>query len=153
MNHTLVCSTMALENKSWYDKWPKACTSCGGTGSWSEPAHGYEPPDGGPCPKCAEQDKCPRCGEELLLMEVSLTEVAVHGNNDSSDYGLCVHCGWNSYLVENHFDVAYTLGMVMPHLGHECECWLRDEPGDNVDRQEELLADFSLKVSASDLEE
>lgn len=141
MKHTLVCTKMALENKSWFDKWPKACKHCGGVGSWQTPAMGWNPPDGGPCPKCTEEGQCPRCGEDLILMN-KVTYDGVDVKYDPCDYGLCTHCGWNEYLVVNHYDVAHDLSMVIPHLDHECECWMQDEPGMDVKIQEQLLADF-----------
>lgn len=141
MEHTKQCQEAVQENAAWFKKYPKACKQCQGIGSWSSYSW-QDGPDGGPCEgewdrkrgglctrSCAADGVCPRCGERLVLINVSEnTDPDVGKIAHGGDYGLCLHCGWNELVVHENNQLASQLEMVAPHVGHECECWMRDEP-------------------------
>lgn len=124
LQHTQQCLKYQLENNSWKDKWPNHCKTCGGVGSWG--SYSYEDgPDGGPCPDCTEEGKCPRCGNHTILLCVS--ENNDPPMRDCNDYALCLTCGWNEYIVQDVSKLARESGYIMPHVGYECECWMGND--------------------------
>lgn len=128
-DHTDQCILKSGLNSQWHEKYPQACT-CGGVGSWSSYSWA-DGPDGGPCPKCVEDGKCPRCGETLLFVipsDNNDTDNPHYKHTKNCDYGICTNCGWNEIVVMLNVQLAVKLEFLEPYVGWECECWMGDEP-------------------------
>jgi hypothetical protein len=107
MTHTESCERYHAEYAAavaaFEASYPNYCHHCGGSGYLTTPGCSVPygmgsvnlPNDADPCPKCAEEGKCPICGTVAL-------------NDDGSE---CAECGWDA--------------LVSPSLpeGPECDCW------------------------------
>jgi hypothetical protein len=49
------------EEKRYHERWPDACTRCGGWGGFPWYDHDTGLQDYDPCPQCLMEGKCPRC--------------------------------------------------------------------------------------------
>lgn len=88
IKHTQSCidahARYAAEKAAFEAKYPHYCRKCGGEGNvhgWEnpDPASGHGWPFTEPCPACADNGICPRCGLENTLNE---------------DCDSCSACGW-----------------------------------------------------------
>lgn len=54
------------EETAWWQRWPNACSRCGGYGGgmWYDRETGFQDYD--PCPACLEDGHCPRCGGGVI---------------------------------------------------------------------------------------
>jgi len=70
-------------SESYLTRWPNRCDRCGGWGSITfDTNHGVPGPTErvtDSCPKCLDNDLCPRCGRAAAF----------------SDETTCIHCEWD----------------------------------------------------------
>ncbi len=103
--HSVACLIQQVNELDWWERWPDACQHCGGRGSWYTYGSMWEPPDGGPCPSCAEDYRCGRCGQTCLI--------ASDGPDTGDGSIACPWCGWTEVAELQDAD------MIAP----EVECW------------------------------
>ncbi len=129
--HTAECraqAARALEAiRVWEEKYPGYCRTCGGAGtiSWTENGapHGagfWAMPMTEGCDACLVQNRCPRCGFQMLPKDQDVPEPGGEIAGRFRDLPEpCPHCGWWSDDSQPY----------------EWECW-----GDCVRENEEVTA-------------
>jgi hypothetical protein len=82
------------ENEAWKAKWPDYCRKCGGWGLTGEAAFTPEDPGPEPCDAFGENDRCHRCGGELIEEWIEDGDPE-NGPHVSVDRWKCKVCSWS----------------------------------------------------------
>lgn len=101
--HTFKCLqtrlTWSMKVIAYLVKWPYFCRTCKG---WGGHVERWDPSPAGvslsagtleefePCQDCADQFKCPRCGERSFFENIDDVEVSI----DDFHNAKCHNCGW-----------------------------------------------------------